>query len=137
MSTNTIIKVSCAVIVYQGKLLAAQRGQRKSNGGFWEFPGGKVEPGETPRECLHREIMEELGINITILGSLPSVLHQYPGKCIELIPFVCGYSGEKIVLIEHQKTAWISPEDLPMLQWSAADVKVWESYLPIHHRFIS
>lgn len=129
MSNPHSIQVSCAIIECNGKILAAQRAPHTSNAGKWEFPGGKMEEGETPPECLHREIKEELDITITILASLPVVTHPYPDKTISLHPFVCSYNGEKVTAAEHQNIIWLKPDEIPQLSWSEADVKVWDYYL--------
>ncbi len=129
MSKPHAIHVSCAIIEYNGKILAAQRGQHTSNAGKWEFPGGKIEEGETPPICIHREIEEELAITITMIASLPAITHSYPDKTICLHPFVCHYNGEEITAGEHQNIAWLRPEELSQLNWSEADIKVWKYYL--------
>ncbi len=129
MNKLASIPVSCAIIEHDGKILAAQRNQHTSNAGRWEFPGGKMEDGETLRDCLYREIKEELAITITIIASLPVVTHTYPDKIIFLHPFVCRYNGADVTAGEHQKIAWIKPEEIPQLNWSEADVKVWKYYL--------
>ena len=129
MSNLTAIHVCCAIIEHNGKILAAQRGKHTSNAGKWEFPGGKTEAGETPRECIHREILEELSVSVSIVASLPLVTHEYPDKTICLHPFVCHYKGEEITAGEHQNIVWLKPEELSQLNWSEADIKVWKYYL--------
>ncbi len=129
MNKTSAIHVSCAIIEYNGKILAAQRGQHTSNAGKWEFPGGKIEKGETPETCLRREIQEELAIGIAIKATLPVFTHQYPDRTICLHPFVCNYNGAAVNAGEHQNIAWLIPEEIPQLNWSEADIKVWEYYL--------
>ncbi len=129
MSNRGVIQVSCAIIEHKGRILAAQRGKHTHNAGKWEFPGGKIEEGESPRDCLHREIREELAIAISLIAPLPVVTHHYPDKIICLHPFVCQYDGSEISPGEHQHILWLQPEEIAQLNWSEADIKVWEHYL--------
>jgi len=129
MEARNPIKVSCAVIVNNGMILTAQRGAGSLHAGKWEFPGGKIEQGETPEQCLKRELREELEMEINIEYSLPLVAFNYPGKAIELHPFICSWDGEKITPGEHQQIAWVFPGDMGTLDWSEADIKVWEYLL--------
>jgi 8-oxo-dGTP diphosphatase len=126
------IPVSCAIIEHQGKVLAAQRGERMSHPGRWEFPGGKLEEGETAADCLKREIREEMGIDIQIHQGLPSVEFHYPDKVIELFPFICTYDGSDITLHEHNNIQWLLPEELLSLHWAEADIKVCEYYVKVY-----
>jgi 8-oxo-dGTP diphosphatase len=124
-----MIYVSCAIIEHHGKVLVAKRGNNSSNAGKWEFPGGKIEPGESATQCLHREIMEELSVAITIIDQLPPVLHHYPDKVISLHPFVCTYDGNPFSLTDHEETDWKSIDDLFWLNFSDADVLVCHYYI--------
>lgn len=95
----------------------------------WEFPGGKIDHGESAEECLRREIVEELGIAVSIEKSLPATSHEYPTFAVTLYPFVCSIESGEIVLLEHAATAWLTPEKLYSLDWAEADVPVIQSYL--------
>ncbi len=96
----------------------------------WEFPGGKIDPGESPKECLQRELLEELGISVHISQRLPVSTHRYPALVVTLHPFICSVdSGNKIILHEHAAITWLSPEELHDLDWADADVPVLSSYL--------
>lgn len=95
----------------------------------WEFPGGKIEPGESTEECLRRELVEELGIRIVVGGRLPAVTHEYPTFSITLHPFVAWIETGKIVLHEHAAAIWLPPEKLYTLDWAEADLPVIRSYL--------
>ncbi len=129
MTPDLLLNVSCALIENDGKILVAQRGENMTHAGKWEFPGGKIEPGETTRECLLREIYEELSINIKIKIELPVFYHRYPDKTIALYPFICNIDSQKIIPGEHQHVDWIFPGNLPSLNWIEADIKVWKYYL--------
>jgi 8-oxo-dGTP diphosphatase len=126
-----IIQVACAVIEDGGKVLATQRNTSMNMPLKWEFPGGKLHTGESPEECLARELDEELGIRATILHALPPVLHRYEDFTIELIPFVCSLAGGTLVLHEHRALAWLSPRELDELDWPAADIPVIAAYLAL------
>ncbi len=125
------IRVACAVIEDQGKVLAAQRSRSMSMPLKWEFPGGKLHDGESPEACLARELEEELGIRVRIRHPLPPVVHRYDEFVIELIPFVCTLAGGRLMLHEHSAVAWLSPHELSELDWPAADIPVIASYLAL------
>ncbi len=120
------IDVTCALIVYEGRILAAQRRPESTNGGSWEFPGGKVEPGERREEGLIREIKEELAMQIQIEVALPAFTHHYPEKSltIRLWPFCCRWMSGEPQLLAHQRIRWLRPDELLMVDWSAADRKI-------------
>ena len=123
-------KVVCAVIGREGRILAARRKPGQSNGGLWEFPGGKVRDDETPSDALHREISEELGVTITILRDLPAVDWDYPQISIELLPFVCTINGEAEPLpLDHADIVFITLEEARSLAWAPADRVILEQYI--------
>jgi 8-oxo-dGTP diphosphatase len=98
----------------------------------WEFPGGKIDPGESPQECLHRELLEEMGVSVGIRAALPTHTHRYPDLSVTLYPFVCAIVSGQITLHEHAAVNWLAPEKLDSLDWLEADFAVIRSYL--HHR---
>jgi 8-oxo-dGTP diphosphatase len=125
-----VIKVTCAIIVNaDGLVFAAQRSAAMSLPLKWEFPGGKIEPGETAEACLIREIKEELHVDIEIVASLPTNTHQYPNVAILLIPFVCRITTGEIILKEHLDFKWLSKDELLALDWAEADVPIVRGYL--------
>jgi 8-oxo-dGTP diphosphatase len=123
------IHVTCAIIERDGFVLAAQRSADMNLPLKWEFPGGKIDPGESAEECLRRELVEEMGIHVSVGKSLPASTHQYPKFAVTLYPFVCSIASGEIVLHEHAAIDWLPPEELPTLDWADADVPVIESYL--------
>ena len=127
-----MIIVSCAIIEDRdGNVLATQRSPTMSLPLKWEFPGGKVEPNETPEQAIMREIMEELNIEIEIKSRLEEVIHEYPTFNITLIPFICNYIAGELKLYEHNQFLWLSPDTLLDLDWAAADVPIVKHYLKL------
>lgn len=129
MSTRPHLQVSCALIEQDGRVLAAQRGPTMSLPLKWEFPGGKIHAGETPQDCLRRELMEELGVQIAVGKALPSVWHDYPGFRVTLYPFICLLTAGTPVLHEHAAVRWLWPHELAQLDWADADWPVLDAYL--------
>lgn len=129
-----MIKVSCAIILNQdGEILVAQRSANMSMPLKWEFPGGKLEPNETAEVCLHRELMEELNIEVQIIEQLPANLHAYSNFTIELIPFLCKYVKGAMLLKEHAQIEWVHPTELLALDWADADVPIVKNFLKHSH----
>jgi 8-oxo-dGTP diphosphatase len=121
--------VACALIERDGLLLAAQRSATMSLPLKWEFPGGKIEAGETPEECLHRELREEMEVAVVIGQALVTQTHHYPEFSVTLYPFVCQLVTAEIVLREHAAMQWVAPGEMLALDWAAADLPVLENYL--------
>ncbi len=122
------LHVTCAIIERDGLVLAARRSAAMSLPLKWEFPGGKIDPGESPEECLRRELVEEMGIHVSVGKSLPPSTHHYPTFTVTLHPFVCSIQSGEIVLHEHAAVTWLSPEELHTLDWAEADLPVIEYY---------
>lgn len=119
------IRVTCAIIIENNRVLCAQRSENMSHPLLWEFPGGKIEAGETASACIIREIKEELNIEINILERLESHFHTYPQKKeIELIPFICSYIDGNFMLKEHKEIRWVSFSELNQLNWAEADLTI-------------
>lgn len=116
------IKVVAAIIVHDGKILATQRGYGNYKGS-WEFPGGKIEPGEAPEAALVREIHEELDADIEVGPKLITVDYDYPEFAMTMQCFVCTLaSGMK--LLEHSDARWLGRDELDDVGWLAADEEV-------------
>ncbi|ODS83284.1 MAG: NUDIX hydrolase [Cytophagaceae bacterium SCN 52-12] len=133
VAEKVIVPVPCAIIEKDGRILVAQRNALGSLPLKWEFPGGKLESGESDEEGLSREIMEELSVKIVIKTRLASTSRDDGWREIVLIPFVCSLpAGQHILLTEHEQMAWLSREEFYTVDWAEADrrvVKTYESYL--------
>jgi 8-oxo-dGTP diphosphatase len=103
------------------KILIVRRGPGQSGAGFWEFPGGKVELGESPEQALHREIEEELGIRIHVQNLIGEDVHHYPTKSIRLRVYKAEALQEKLTLSEHDDFKWCLPSEINLEELSAAD----------------
>jgi 8-oxo-dGTP diphosphatase len=125
------IKVTCAIIERGDDVLVVQRGAHMKLPLKWEFPGGKIEDGETEAECITREIREELSIDIELMGRLTPVTHEYPFITVRLIPFRARYIGGTVKLLEHQQLLFLPPAKLLALDWVAADLPIVEEYVTL------
>lgn len=124
------LHVACAIIERGGKVLAAQRSAVMSLPLKWEFPGGKIETGETPEECLTRELHEELGVSVRIGTPLSPATHSYPDFTVTLYPFTCRMGDDvSITMHEHHALQWIEPHRMTELDWAAADMPIIGEYL--------
>ena len=117
------IEVAAAIIVKDNKVFATQRGYGEFKDG-WEFPGGKLEPGESAREALAREIREELDVDIRVEKLLETVEYDYPEFHLTMHCFICELLSEEIVLKEHEDARWLKKEELDSVGWLPADVGV-------------
>ncbi|MBK1830560.1 (deoxy)nucleoside triphosphate pyrophosphohydrolase [Verrucomicrobiaceae bacterium R5-34] len=125
-----MINVVCAVLMdAEGRWLCCQRPEGKSLAGKWEFPGGKIEPGETAPEALRREIEEELGCLVHVQQELSTVEHHYEDFSIRLTPYLCVLEEGVPVAREHTEIRWVAGTHLAALDWAAADVPIWQEVL--------
>jgi len=115
------VEVVAAVIQKDNKIFCAQRNLSKSMGGKWEFPGGKIEIGETREESLVREIKEELDSDIVVDKYLITVEHDYPTFHITMHAYLCTLVKGELILKEHNDSGWLSKEELLSLDWADAD----------------
>lgn len=114
------IEVVAAIIIRDGKIFATQRGYGEWKG-WWEFPGGKIEPGECPQEALVREIREELDAEIEVGELLETVEWDYPDFHLKMHCFICSLVSESVHLNEHEAAAWLTRETLRSVKWLPAD----------------
>jgi 8-oxo-dGTP diphosphatase len=118
-----MMDVVCGVIENpEGQFLACLRPAGKHLGGRWEFPGGKVDPGESPESALVRELLEELAVTVGL--PLGPVIWTYEESTIRLLPFRCKITGGALQALEHEKLFWCSPENFGDLPWADADVPI-------------
>jgi len=130
MPCRRVIPVACAVIEDgSGRVFVAQRPAHKHLGLKWEFPGGKIEPGESPATALQREIDEELACAIEIRAPLPAFEHDYGDLTIAMHPFVCRLApGAVPAAREHVNSAWLAEDRLRTMDLAPADWPVVNSY---------
>lgn len=117
------IEVAAAIIIKDNKVFATQRGYGEFKDG-WEFPGGKLEPGESAREALVREIREELDVDIRVGRLIETVEYDYPEFHLTMHCFICELLSEEIVLKEHEDARWLKEEELNTVDWLPADIGV-------------
>ena len=114
------IKVVAAIIIKDGQVFATQRGYGEFKG-WWEFPGGKMEPGESPQEALKREICEELDAEVEVRELLETVEWDYPNFHLTMHCFICTLLSESLHLNEHEAATWLTHETLRSVKWLPAD----------------
>ena len=114
------IKVVAAIIIKDGQVFATQRGYGEFKG-WWEFPGGKMEPGESPQEALKREIREELDAEVEVRELLETVEWDYPNFHLTMLCFICSLLSESLHLNEHEAATWLTHETLRSVKWLPAD----------------
>jgi 8-oxo-dGTP diphosphatase len=125
-----MLTVTCAVIRNEeDEILVVQRGEATDHPYKWEFPGGKLNIGESEEDCIIREVDEEISVEIVIVGKLDAVEHDYGNKKIRLIPFICDTLDEIPFLSEHIAYKWVTGNELMTIDFSEADVFVADNYL--------
>jgi len=128
------IDVVGAVVLRDGKILCAQRGPAGSLPGLWEFPGGKIEPGESAREALRREIDEELNCQIDVGSQIVTTTHEYDFGVVTLTTFYCELVSGEPTLTEHAAIKWLAPEQLDSIEWAPADIPAVEQIMAASSR---
>jgi 8-oxo-dGTP diphosphatase len=119
------LRVSCAVIIQNGRVLCAQRNENMTLPLKWEFPGGKIENSESPEAALHRELMEELNLKVKLLKPLSPVQHNYgTEKVVELLPYLAKIIGGDLIVHEHKQVIWKEVGQLHQLEWAEADIPI-------------
>lgn len=125
------VNVVAALIINQDKVFATQRGYGDFKDG-WEFPGGKIEAGETPEQAIKREIQEELATEIQVEKLLTTVEYDYPKFHLSMQCFICTVERGNLTLLEHEAARWLSYDELDSVDWLPADqfvVTVFRKYL--------
>ena len=126
MEERKRIEVVAAIISDGNKIFATQRGYGEWKD-WWEFPGGKMETGETPEEALRREIREELATEISVDNFLTTVEYDYPKFHLTMHCYICKIKTGSLMLLEHEAARWLTREELDSIKWLPADVLVVES----------
>lgn len=120
MNDRKTIQVVAAIIIESGRVFATQRGYGEWKD-WWEFPGGKIEPGETPQEALRREIREELATDIEVCDRLATIEYDYPRFHLSMQCFHCHVRTGHLALLEHESARWLAPNALASVRWLPAD----------------
>jgi 8-oxo-dGTP diphosphatase len=119
---NEKIEVTAAIVKKGSKILIARRSPKKHLAGFWEFPGGKIEKGETPEACLKRELEEELGIIVHVGPFFMENTHQYEQKIILLKAYRCELISGEITLNDHDQIQWVEATEFSNYEFAPADI---------------
>lgn len=119
--------VTAAIIIRDGKVLITRRAAGQAHAGWWEFPGGKVEDGESPEECLYRELKEELGVDTHIGNKLAESIYEYATGAIRLIAFEAAIAEGEIRLTVHEEALWANISDLSSYMLLPADRPIAEA----------
>jgi 8-oxo-dGTP diphosphatase len=122
-------QVTAAILTIEGKILIAKRRKGGPFGGSWEFPGGRVEPGETPETALQRELREELGIETRVGELLATSLYDSTSLSIELLAYQVTYLSGKFRLADHEEIQWVAPTKLPAYDFAAPDLPIIRAVL--------
>ena len=120
------IQVVAAIICKDREIFATQRGYGAYKD-WWEFPGGKIETGETPEQALAREIREELAVEITVGDRLTEVEYDYPEFHLSMACYWCSVEKGHLTLLEHEAARWLPLRDLRQVKWLPADIQVLEA----------
>lgn len=119
------VNVAAAVMIRDGKIFATERGYGDYKD-WWEFPGGKIEENESPRDAVSREIREELGVSIDVGDRIYVVEYDYPDFHLHMEAFACTITGGEIELREHENALWLDTESIDSVRWLPADEEMIE-----------
>lgn len=126
-----MLKVTCAIIIKEGRILVTQRSEQMKHPLKWEFPGGKLNQNESEEDCIRREIKEELDIEISVIRKLSPQYFDYGDKQIFLLPFIAEHFKGTLKLTEHRDYKWADKPELRNFDWVQADVLVVEEFLKL------
>ena len=125
VKSSNIIRVTAAILEKDGKILIAKRKTGdKLFAGLWEFPGGKVEEGETPEECMARELKEELDIEVEVGELITSNKHKYPHGIFELLAYRVKHVSGEMVLNDHKEIKWVTADEMSNYEFPPADLPI-------------
>ena len=125
VESSNIIRVTAAILEKDGKILIAKRKTGdKLFAGLWEFPGGKVEEGETPEECMARELKEELDIEVEVGELITSNKHKYPHGIFELLAYRVKHVSGEMVLNDHEEIKWVTADEMSSFEFPPADIPI-------------
>ncbi|WP_286911810.1 (deoxy)nucleoside triphosphate pyrophosphohydrolase [Flavobacterium sp. UBA4197] len=119
-----MIKVVCGIIYKNNLVFICRRNPDKSLGGYWEFPGGKIEAGEQQKDSLTRELSEELGMSVIVNDHFMTVIHTYAKFTIELISFKCDFQESLFNMSDHDAYEWVEVQDLNKYNLAPADIPI-------------
>ena len=124
MDQRTTVEVAAGLVFHDGRLLITQRPASGHLAGLWEFPGGKREPNESFEQCLHRELQEELGIEVEIHEEVESITHDYPEKRVHLRFFRCSWKRHEPQTVGCSAFRWAGATELAEYEFPAADARL-------------
>jgi mutator protein MutT len=122
------IDVTAAIIVKDKKVFSARRKAGSHLAGFWEFPGGKLEAGETPEQCLARELHEEFQIVTRIGAYVGESIYDYGTKAVRLMAYQVDHLSGEFELIDHDEIRWLALDELDSVEWAPADIPLVDQY---------
>ena len=125
VKSPNIVRVTAAILEKDGKILIAKRKTGDDLfAGLWEFPGGKVEKGETPKKCMARELREELDIEVEVGELVTSNKHKYPHGIFELLAYRVKHISGEMVLNDHEEMKWVTADEMPRFEFPPADLPI-------------